>query len=193
MTTTTSALDADVVELLRARRAGDAAAGRRLFELLYAELRVLARRRLGEERREHTLAPTALVHEVFLRLESATVDCEDRRDYLALAAEVMRRILIDTARRRLHRAKLEPGALEPRGTSEHALERRVLALDCALERLTHVDAELARVVELRFLLGLDVEAVARVLERSTASVQRDWRMARAFLKHAIEAEESDER
>ncbi len=193
MTTTTSALETEIAELLRARRGGDEAAGRRLFELLYADLRALARRRLGEERRDHTLVPTSLVHEVFLRLDQTSLDCEDRRDYLLLAAEVMRRILIDSARRRMHREDFSKSAREPRSVARPELERRVLALECALERLKHVDPELARVVELRFLLGLDVESVARTLETSTASVQRDWRSARAFLKRAIEAEEHDGR
>jgi len=190
--TTHSALELEVVALLRARRAGDAAAGRRLFELLYADLRALARRRLGDERGGHTLAPTSLVHEVFLRLERAALECEDRRDYLALAATVMRRILIDSARRRLFREEL--ATLDGPAASAApaaALEQRVLSLECALERLERVDPELARVVELRFYLGLEVEDVARTLGSSTASVQRDWRSARAFLKRAIETEESD--
>lgn len=193
MTTTTSALEDEVIALLRARRAGDAAAGRRLFELLYDDLRALARRRLGAERRDHTLLPTSLVHEVFLRLDRTALDCEDRRDYLLLAAEVMRRILIDSARRRLHRADVATSAAEPLSVARPELETRVLALECALERLKHVDPELARVVELRFLLGLDVESVARTLEISTASVQRAWRSARAFLKRAIETEDHDGR
>ncbi|MCK6447950.1 MAG: ECF-type sigma factor [Planctomycetes bacterium] len=193
MSTTTSANEAEVVELLRARRSGDPTAGRRLFELLYAELRGLARRKLGAERRDHTLAPTSLVHEVFLRLEHTSLTCEDRRDYLALAAAVMKRILIDSARRRLHREDVSTNSRESRVQARPIVERRVLALECALERLQGIDPELARVVELRFLLGLDVEAVARLLERSTASIQRDWRSARAFLKREIEKEDDRER
>lgn len=192
MGTTTSALEVEVVELLRARRAGDAAAGRRLFELLYGELRALARRRLADERRDHTLVPTSLVHEVFLRLDGVAPDCEDRRDYLALAAAVMKRILIDSARRRLHREDLPVAARDTSGAGA-ALEKRVLALEVALERLERADPELARIVELRFLLGLEIEDVARTLGTSTAGVQRDWRSARAFLKRAMEAEECDER
>jgi RNA polymerase sigma factor (TIGR02999 family) len=190
--TTTSAHEIEVIELLRARRGGDESAGARLFELLYAELRAIARRRLSDERSDHTLAPTALVHEVFLRLEQSPIDCEDRREYLALAATVMRRILIDGARRRLHRESLATDGVEPRSAEAPRLELRVLALECALERLELVDPELARVVELRFLLGLDIEAAARTLGISTASVQRDWRTARAFLKRAIEADENGE-
>jgi RNA polymerase sigma factor (TIGR02999 family) len=193
VSTTTSALEVEVVALLRARRAGDASAGRRLFELMYGDLRALARRRLPEEHRDHTLAPTSLVHEVFLRLDRVSMDCEDRGDYLALAAAVMRRILIDSARRRLFREALSPDGREQGRVPFPALEQRVLSLECALERLERVDPELARVVELRFFLGLEVEAVARTLGISTASVQRDWRTARAFLKRAIEMEEDDER
>jgi RNA polymerase sigma factor (TIGR02999 family) len=192
LSTTTAALESEVVHLLRARRAGDAAAGNRLFELLYADLRTLARRRMLEERRDHTLAATSLVHEVFLRIERASLDCEDRREFLALAATVMKRILIDSARRRLLREDLAPAG-ETRGAraAPAPLERRVLALECALERLESADPALARIAELRFLLGMDVDAVARTLEMSTASVQRAWRSARAFLKHAIESEERD--
>jgi RNA polymerase sigma factor (TIGR02999 family) len=190
VSTTTSARENEVVELLRARRGGDESAGARLFELLYAELRAIARRRLSDERSDHTLAPTALVHEVFLRLEQSPIDCEDRREYLALAATVMRRILIDAARRRLHRESLPTDEVVPQSVDVPRLELRVLALECALEHLERVDPELARIVELRFLLGLEIEAVARTMGISTASVQRDWRTARAYLKRAIEAEEN---
>lgn len=192
VTTTSAALESEVAQLLRAQRSGDAAAGRRLFELLYADLRALARRRLALERRDHTLAPTSLVHEVFLRLDRTTLDCEDRRAYLALAAGVMKRILIDSARRRCHREDLPAQALEPASSHRPLLEQRVLALECAMERLERVDPQLSRVVELRFFLGLEVDAVARVLDMSTASVQRDWRSARAFLLRAIETEDRDE-
>lgn len=191
MSTTTSALESEVIDLLRARRAGDPAAGRRLFELLYSDLRALARRRMGEERRDHTLAATSLVHEVFLRIDRSALDCEDRREFLALAATVMKRILIDSARRRMLREDFPVG--EDAFAAAHApIERRVLSLERAMERLELADPELARVAELRFLLGMDVETVARTLEISTASVQRGWRSARAFLKRAIECEESDE-
>lgn len=192
MTTTTSALEVEVIDLLRARRGGDALAGARLFELLYADLRALARRRLAQERRDHTLVPTSLVHEVFLRLDSLQVDCEDRRDYLALAAAVMKRILIDSARRRLHREDVPEGH-DPGCGVQLGMEQRVLGLECALELLEKVDPQLARVVELRFLLGLEVAEVARTLGISTASVQRDWRSARAFLKRAIETEDRNGR
>jgi RNA polymerase sigma-70 factor, ECF subfamily len=193
MGTTTSALESDVVELLRARRAGDATAGRKLFELLYADLRALAHGRLSAERRDHTLVPTSLVHEVFLRFERSSLACEDRRDYLALAAAVMKRILIDSARRRLHREDLPPGDGDPTSAARPWREQRVLALGCALERLERVDPQLARIAELRFLLGMEVEAVALDLGISTAGVQRAWRSARAFLKTSIEMEENGER
>jgi DNA-directed RNA polymerase specialized sigma24 family protein len=102
----------------------------------------------------------------------------------------MRRILIDDARRRLHRADVATAAMEPPRAPQPVVERRVLALECAMEHLERADPHLARVVELRFFLGLDVEAVARTLAISTATVQRDWRSARAFLKRMIEAEEN---
>lgn len=192
MPTTTALLEGEVARLLRARRRGDVAADRRLFELMYAELRAMAGRKLADERRDHTLQATSLVHEVFLRLEGAGVDCQDRRDYLALAASVMKRILIDSARRRCRREAFGPRTQDSAASVDTSLARRVLALECALERLERVDPTLARLVELRFFLGLDIEAVAGALERSTASVQRDWRSARAFLLCAIEAEERRE-
>jgi RNA polymerase sigma factor (TIGR02999 family) len=188
MTTTTPALEVEVVELLRAHRAGDAAAGRRLFEVLYADLRSLARRRLADERGDHTLAPTSLVHEVFLRVQSMPLECEDRREVLALAAAVMKRVLIDSARRRARRGDLPAHTPEADNGKPMLLERRVLELECAMEQLERADPELAQVVELRFFLGLDVEAVATTLGLSTATVQRQWRSARAFLKHAMEGE-----
>lgn len=191
MSTTTSALESEVIDLLRARRAGDPSAGRRLFELLYSDLRWLASRRMTEERREHTHAATSLVHEVFLRLEGSGLDCEDRREFLALAATVMKRILIDSARRRILREDF-PALEGTAGAPDAPMEQRILSLGRAMERLERADPELARVAELRFLLGMDVEAVARTLEISTASVQRGWRSARAFLKRAIEKEECDE-
>lgn len=191
MVTTSPPLEDQVTRLLRGHREGDAAAGRALFELLYAELRGMAKRRLSNERADHTLAATSLVHEVFLRLDGARFDCRDREQFLALASTVMRRVLVDSARRRQTRRKLDPrdahvGSAPAGGELDD--ERRdasVLRIDAALTRLARIDPGLQRVVELRFLVGLGVEETATALGVSSAKVKRDWRTARAFLHREI--------
>jgi RNA polymerase sigma factor (TIGR02999 family) len=187
--TTTHALEDELTGLLRARRAGDDSAGRALFERLYGELRQMARRRLANERPDHTLAPTSLVHEVFLRLDPARLSDLDREEFLLLAATAMRRILVDSARRRLHRRRVAPEELERApGAPGATRDEHLLVLDDALDELNRCDPGLARVVELRFLAGLGVEEAARVLGVSSATVKRDWRTARAFLQRRITAE-----
>ncbi len=181
--TTTHAVEDEIGLLLRARRAGDADAERALFSLLYDELRGMAARRFRAERRDHTLAPTSLVHEVYLRLEGARVSCADKDEFLRLAATVMRRVLVDSARRRQVRGGGTGEELpEPASMAEDGV---LLALDGALTRLAERDAELARLVDLRYLVGLDVAETARVLGISVAKVVRDWRTARAFLQREI--------
>lgn len=158
-----------------------------LAEQLYGELHGLAAGYLRGENAGHTLQPTALVHEAFLRLSSQNVDWHDRAHFLGIAANTMRRILVDHARRR---------AADKRGGGAHAITiddnlasdgaagtspLDVLVLDDALERLAALDARAARVVELRFFGGLEVDEVAKVLEISPASVKRDWSFARAWL------------
>lgn len=170
---------------LRAHRAGDPAATRLLFERLYAELREMARLRLARERAGHTLQATSLVHEVYLRLGGADLPALERDAFLRLAATVMRRVLVDSGRRHrlVRRAPAGSTDLATPVEPDAPLER----LDAALDDLAARDAELARVVELRFLVGLDVEACAEVLGVSTATVKRAWRTARAFLQQRMEA------
>jgi RNA polymerase sigma factor (TIGR02999 family) len=164
----------------------------RLTELLYAELRQIAAGYLRSEDPGHTLQPTALVHEAFLRLSSHETAWHDRTHFLAMAATTMRRILVDHARRR-SALKRETGLLVTLGDSAESSadgERSVelLVLDDALERLTKLDPRTGRVVELRFFGGLSVDECASTLGISPASVKRDWSFARAWLGRELETE-----
>lgn len=184
---TTTSEDADLVRLLRQSRAGDEPAGRVLFERFYRELRAMAQQQLARERCGHTLAPTSLVHEVFVRLHGTGLAADDHEHFLRLAATVMRHVLIDSARRRQRRDRLE---IAPRaGEVGAAPHEPLLRLEAAMQRLEAIDTRLWRVVELRFLAGLDVDETARVLGCATATVKRDWRTARAFLQREIERDE----
>ena len=158
---------------------------------VYAELRRLARRYMGEERRNHTLQPTALVHEAYLRLiDQRRVDWNNRAQFVGLAAVMMRRILVNHARDRA--AAKRGGALEQLSVS--AIEGAcmtpavdVLALNDVLDRLAALDARKARVVELKFFGGLTTEEIGEVLELSAATIERDWSFARAWLYDALAA------
>lgn len=157
--------------------------------LVYGELRQLAASHLRSERGDHTLQPTALVHEAYLRLVGQrSVSWANRAHFFGIAAQMMRRVLVDHARRRLA-AKRSPGALridlgdEAAAAPDRAPE--LLALDRALTELERLDPRQARVVELRFFAGLSVEETAEVAGVSTATVKREWRTARAFLRHEI--------
>lgn len=173
--------------------AGDAEAAGELIELVYAELRRVAAAAMRGERATHTLDPTALVHEAWLRLlghEPRPFD--DRGHFLRAAARAMRRILIDHARAR--RRQKRGGATtsqEPLADWLLAAEARqvdLVALDEALERLAAAAPDLAELVELRFFGGLSIAETATATNRSTASVERDWRCARALLRGLIDGE-----
>lgn len=180
-----SAQPAEVTELLAAWSQGDRGSGEIAIASLYADLRRLAGHYLAGERTGHTLEPTALVHEAFLRLAGQRgTSWESRSHFVAFAATSMRRVLVDHARAR-HRAKrggfLAPVPLEQ---AEEVAARGFLAvieIDRALERLTALDPEKARVVELRVFAGLSVEETAAALGCSAATVTRHWRIARAWL------------
>jgi RNA polymerase sigma factor (TIGR02999 family) len=185
---------AAVTSLLRAWRRGDQAAFERLTPLVYDELRRRARQYLRGERPNHTLRPTALVHEVYLRLVNLDqVDWQDRTHFFALAARQMRRILVDAARARRYQ-KRGGGAFVVTFEDALAASTRgpdLVALDDALELLAQKDERKARVVELRFFGGLTNEEIAATLNISTDTVTRDWQMAKLWLRRELRREKRE--
>ena len=177
-----------VTTLLRAWGRGDQRAFDELTPLVYDELRRRARHYLRAERANHTLRPTALVHEVYLRLVNLDdVDWRDRTHFFALAARQMRRILVDSARARKYQ-KHGGGALNVTLDDAFAVAERhpdLVALDDALSALTAQDERKARVVELRFFGGLTNEEIAAELDISTDTVTRDWQMAKLWLRREL--------
>ncbi|HEY1253043.1 MAG TPA: sigma-70 family RNA polymerase sigma factor [Thermoanaerobaculia bacterium] len=180
----------EVTALLRDWSGGDRAALERLMPLVYAELRKLAASYLRNERPDHTLQPTALVHEAYLRLvDQRGVNWQNRAHFFGIAAQMMRRILVDHARRR-QAAKRDAAALRLQVTDgDGARDPELLALDEALSGLESLDARQARIVELRFFGGLTVEETAEVAGLSPATVKREWRTARAWLAREIRSAE----
>ena len=180
---------ADVTFLLRAWRAGDDGAGDRLVEVLYNELHEMARRRLARERAGGTLQTTALVHEAYLRLvDQRHVNWRDRGHFLALAATMMRRVLVDRARAR--RAGKRGSGDPPITLTDVAAAGldpavEVLDVDRALERLANAYPRPARVVELRFFGGLELEEIGAVVGVTERTIKRDWAFARAWLAREL--------
>lgn len=180
----------DVTRLLRELGRGDPSAAEKLVPLVYGELRRLANYHLRRERPGHTLQPTALVHEAFLKMaDQREADWKSRGQFIALASEVMRRILVDYARRR-NRLKRGAGAdgapLDEVLLSEEQSEE-ILALDIALDRLEKKEPRQRRVVELRYFGGLTVDEAATALGVSPKTVRRDWTVARAWLYQQMAA------
>lgn len=175
----------EVTLALRAAAEGDEAQREKVFELVYGELRRLADRYLREERRDHTLQPTALVHEVYLDLLGSETDARDRQGFLALAATAMRRTLIDHAR---GKGRLKRGGgwerveIDAEALPETGGPLDLLRLDEALEALRQHSESMSRLVELRFFAGLPMNAVADVLGVSERTAGRDWSFARAWLQ-----------
>jgi RNA polymerase sigma-70 factor (ECF subfamily) len=179
----------DVTQLLADVQNGQPDAGPRLIPLVYEELRRLARRQMRRERPDHTLQATALVHEAYFRLVNQPERTwQNRTHFVRIAAQVMRRMLIDYARARrtvkreggLQRVPLE----EPMLVAEEQSDE-LLALNEALERLAQFDPRQSRVVELRFFGGLTVEETAEALGMSPKTVKRDWSVARAWLHREV--------
>jgi RNA polymerase sigma factor (TIGR02999 family) len=182
----------ETTRLLSEWRAGDQTAFDRLLPIVYEELRRLASHYMRAERADHLLQTTALVHEAYLRLvDSKETSYETRSHFLAVAAQVMRHVLVDYARAR-HRAKRGGGApavpLEDVAVISDERAEEVIAVDAALENLMSFDVRKGRIFELRHFGGLSVEEAAQVLQVSPATVARDWRMAKAWLRRAITAE-----
>jgi RNA polymerase sigma factor (TIGR02999 family) len=182
----------ETTRLLSEWGAGDQTAFDRLLPIVYEELRRLASHYMRAERADHLLQTTALVHEAYLRLvDSKETSYETRGHFLAVAAQVMRHVLVDYARAR-HRAKRGGGApavpLEDVAVISDERAEEVIAVDAALENLMSLDVRKGRIFELRHFGGLSVEEAAQVLQVSPATVARDWRMAKAWLRRAITAE-----
>jgi RNA polymerase sigma factor (TIGR02999 family) len=168
---------------------GDPKAMELLLPLVYDELRRLARGYLHRERAEHTLQSTALVHEAYLRLVDQNVDWQSRSHFFGIAAQMMRRILVDHARAR-NAAKRGEGlkvTLDEKMAIAEARDLDVIALDRALNRLAEQDEGQAKVVEMRFFAGLSIEETAEALGISPATVKRDWAMAKAWLMRELNA------
>lgn len=186
---------AETTRLLLNLGNGDVAAAAQLLPMVYDELRAVAGRYFRRQGSDHTLQPTALVHEAFLRLVDQTqARWKDRAHFFAVAAKAMRQILVSHARARGAekrgggRAKI---AFTDALTPANAAEFDPLALDEALTRLADLDERKARVVELRFFSGLTNEEVAEVLGVSLTTIESDWRMARAWLSRMLSAEGGD--
>jgi RNA polymerase sigma factor (TIGR02999 family) len=175
----------NITALLTAWSEGDAQALEALTPVVYHHLHKLAQRYMARERPGHTLQATALVNEAYLRLiDSKRVACHDRNHFFALAAQLMRRILVDFARSHLNQ---KGGGVRHRTTLDEALlvsnqpDSELVALDDALIALAAVDPRKAKVVEMRFFGGLDEKEIAQTLHVSADTVQRDWKAARAWL------------
>jgi RNA polymerase sigma-70 factor (ECF subfamily) len=189
----TSPLVPDVTGLLLSWRKGDAEALDRLVPLVYDELRRVARRHLGREQPGHALQATALVHEVYLRLVDVDrLTLKNRTHFFAVAAKLMRQILVDHARRQ-HADKRGGGvtmvSLEDASPAAQPQSVDVLALDQALEALSAIDPRQCGVVELRFFAGLDIDEAAEALGISSATVEREWALAKAWLHRRLSRRE----
>jgi RNA polymerase sigma factor (TIGR02999 family) len=189
----------EVTRLLSAMRAGDDAAGARIFPLVYEELRRAAGRILSTQRRDHTLAPTDLVHEAWLRLGfkpdgGPNLDANDRSHFLGITIRAMRQVLIDHARRR-GAAKRQAGTvrvtLDENLVAGQSSPDEMLALFDALDRLGDMEPRLRTVVEYRHFAGLTEEETAELLGITARTVQRDWVKARAWLYTQLYASETD--
>ena len=180
----------NLTETLRAIEAGDPQAAERLLPLVYDELRRLASRYLRHEQRGHTLQTTALVHEAYLKLvEQKHASWENRIQFFAAAAQVMRHILVDYAR--AHNAgkrgdgQLQVTLVEELAVGTNSSTADILAVDEALTRLTEFDPRQAKILEMHFFAGLTFEEIAQQLDVSTRTVKRDWTMARAWLRREL--------
>jgi RNA polymerase sigma factor (TIGR02999 family) len=179
----------EVTQLLMDWSEGNTAALKELMPLVYRELRKLARQYLNRERDGHTLQTTDLVHEAYLKLvDQRRVQWQNRTHFFGVAAELMRRILVDHARR--HKRAKRGGGVPLVSLSQANMVSRqptvdVIALDEALTRLAKIDERKARIVELRFFGGLEVKEVAEFLKISTPTVMREWKMAKAWLHREL--------
>jgi len=184
-----------ITQLLEQWGGGDQQALEKLTPLVYAELHRLASRHLRRERADHTLQSTALVNEAYLKLVGQhSIRWQNRAHFFGIAAQLIRRILVDYARTRLAEKR---GSNAPKLSLEDVLESPaardldLVALDDALEDLAKIDARQSRVVELRFFAGLSVEETAEVMQMSPATVKREWTVAKAWLFRQIRRQAAD--
>jgi RNA polymerase sigma factor (TIGR02999 family) len=185
----------DITRILSAIEQGDPQAADQLLPLVYDQLRALAAQKLAHEHPGQTLQPTALVHEAYLRLvgtDSQPAEWEGLRHFFAAAAEAMRRILVENARRK-HRQKRgggrAPQALEPDQVAAPEVSEDLLALDEALTRLAHLSPRVARLVHLRYFGGLTLKQAAEALDISSRTADADWAYARSWLLAAVRGED----
>jgi RNA polymerase sigma factor (TIGR02999 family) len=185
----------EITQLLKRMQAGDRAAAARLVAEVYPELKKIARRHMRRERVGHTLQPTALVNEAYLKLvQQKEADWSNRAHFFAVAAQIMRRILVDHARTKLA-DKRGGGAvavsLDDVFVFTPERSAQLVALDEALSRLEKQDERVGRVIELRFFTGLSVEETAEALKISERTVKRDWQFGRAWLQAELETRVDD--
>ena len=183
----------NITQLLVAWNGGDKAALDQLLPIVYDELRRQAARYLRQERPGHTLQTTALVHEAYLRLvDQKNVQWQNRAQFFGIAAQLMRRILVDHARTK-HRAKRGGSAVRVSLSDVTSVTKGanldLIEIDEALNRLSEIDEQQAKIVELRFFSGLNVEETAAALNISPATVKRDWAVAKAWLHREITRDE----
>lgn len=183
----------DLTEMLQQYSVDGDANMHQMLPLVYDELRALASRQLARQRPGHTLQPTALINEAYLRLaEHDDPTWEDRREFLLLASTVMRRVLVDYARRHhaakrpTSRRRVDIDTSELDGDASHEFGTDLVALDQVLENLAEIDRRQARIVELRYFAGLSMEDTAETMQISKSTVVREWRMARAWLRRHLD-------
>ena len=189
--------DQQLTQLLVLWSQGDQNALEQLLPLIYEECRRLAARQLRREREDHTLNATALVHELYFKLvDQRSVTWQNRAQFFALAAQLMRRILVDYARARNTRKRggsaivltMSPDIAQ----ADDPAAGDILAIDEALQRLAAIDSEQVRIIELRFFAGLTVEETAHVLGRSPRTIKREWQLAKAWLYRELQTNNTNE-
>jgi len=176
-----------VTRLLQRHRDGEAGAEDELFQRVYRDLHRLARHYLRRERPDHTLQPTALVNEAYLRLvNQRSKDWENRSHFIAVAAHVMRHVLVDCARKAKAQKRafgIAPDSIHEQMIAAHGEDPNVvLAIDSALRKLAEFDSRQAKIVELRYFAGLSNDEIAALLDVSISTVKREWTVARAWLR-----------
>lgn len=177
-----------ITSLLNRWKAGDRSAERQLFDLLYAELKESARRLMRAERGDHTLEPTALVHEAYVRLAPAAVDWRDRHHFLTMVSRVMRRVLVDHARARLRDKRgggRLPVELDENLVAAGSARVDLLLLEEALGRLEVIDPRKARYIEMRYFAGLSNREIAESSGVSERTVKRELQFGRAWLRREV--------